>query len=144
VSDAVQKVPKVAREAAELEIDIWCEALGHAFDDQDAREKLISALMDGRITFDGAAETFTYKLRTPIELETGVRLPEVKVSDITAKQYADAFKSIKVDAKDRSASVPMDSILLQASGATGLPLGVVQRIKMRDFAIVQALMGFFG
>ena len=135
--------PKVARDAAELELDIWCETLGVQAD-AETRAKLLSALMAGRITFDAATETFTYQLRTPLDLLNGVRLPQVTVSDITAQEYADAFKSIKIEAKDKTASVSMDSVLLQASGATKLPLGVVQRIQMRDFSVVQALMGFFG
>lgn len=142
MAEAEKKVPKVAHDAAELELDIWCETFGHA-PEADAREKLLAALMDGRITFDAGAETFAYRLRTPLELENGVRLPEVKVSDITAEKYAAAFKTIKVEATSKTASISMDSILLQASGALNLPLGVVQRIKMRDFSVVQALMGFF-
>jgi hypothetical protein len=138
-----KKEPKVARDAAELELDIWCETLEHDPDKED-RATLLSALMAGRITFDAATETFTYALRTPIELETGARLPHVKIADITARQFADAFKSIKVNATDKTASVSMDAILLQLSAASGIALGVVERVKNRDFSVLQALIGFFG
>ncbi len=135
--------PKVARDAAELELGIWVETLGSE-PDAESREKLIAMVMDGRIDFDAASETFTYRLRSPVALENGTKLAEVKVADITVRQFADAYKSIKVTAgAAKEASVSMDSVLLQLSAATGQPFGVVERLKNRDFTMLQALMGFF-
>jgi hypothetical protein len=136
--------PKIARDAAELEIDIWCETLEYKPSAED-REKLLTAYMAGRVSFDPAKENFSYRLRVPVELENHTLLSEVKVTDVTAQQFANAYNSIKVDTKgERTASVPMESILRQASDATGLALGVVQRILSRDFSVIQLLMGFFG
>jgi hypothetical protein len=135
--------PKMVREAAEAELNSWCESLGVKVNNED-REKLLSALMFGRIIFDPKTEEFLYSLRTSVKLENGEMLTSVKIADITAKEFADAYKTIKMSAGDRTASVSMDSVLMQLSAASGLPLGVVQRIKNRDFTVLQVLSSFFG
>jgi hypothetical protein len=92
--------------------------------------------MAGRITFDPATESFTYALRVPMDLENGVRMPTVKIADCAVQQFADSFKGIT--------TASIDLLIRQLSVMTGIAVGVVGRIKSKDFNVLQALMGFFG
>jgi hypothetical protein len=127
--------PKVARDAAELEVGLWEEAMEKPLPADD-KEKVIGALMAGRITFDSSKESFAYRLRVPLELKNGERVVEVNVRDADVQSFADSFKGVT--------SASLDVLMRQLSVMSEVPLGVVGRIKSKDFNVLQALMGFFG
>ena len=69
---------KIYREAAEEEVQGWCELFEITID-LGTREKIVRALMAGRIMYDGKEESFTVHLRKPIQLESGDVIETLKL-----------------------------------------------------------------
>jgi hypothetical protein len=144
-----EKEPKVVREVAELDVDAMLEALGVAAPSADSREMLIVAYMDGRITFDAASEEGTYKLARPIRLENGEMVPSIKFREPNGAelQYINIGQRVEVNAESKTGFMDLG---LAAKGTiryltkvSGLALGVAERMKARDLAVVEAIAGFF-
>ena len=125
--------PKIAREVAEAEARRWAEQLGA--ENETPPEAVVRALMDGRITFDEKAETFTVVLRAPLVLENGDHMTSLQLSEPTALMLRDASKATKDE---------MEIMTRLLSYVTRQPLGVIQRLKQRDVLLVGELIGFFA
>lgn len=123
--------PAIAREAAEAMVKDWELELGATLED-DSRERIVRAVMAGRLDWSGSA--FTYRLVSPIKLESGDVLKVLRLEEPQVGQIRDS-------AKGKRESVDM-SIHLIAS-LTGQPLGVIERLKERDFTAVAEILGFF-
>jgi hypothetical protein len=123
---------KIAPEVAESLVSEWSEALGASLA-LDSRSRLVRAVVAGRLDFDG--ERFTYGLLSPIALENGTTVGEIVISEPTTAQLRDMSKG-------GGDAVTQSTRLLSA--ITGNPLGVVERIKMRDAQTLGAIMDFFG
>lgn len=124
---------KIAREAAETEVQGWCERFG-VTPGPASLESITSALMAGRLTLDEAREEFTIRLRSPIRLENGEVIEELTIGEPDARQLRDANKS-----KDE-----FDQTLRLLAAVSGRPLGVLERLKQKDLILVGEVFGFFG
>jgi hypothetical protein len=144
-----EKTPKVAREVAELEIDLMLEALGVTTPDADARETLILAAMDGRVTFDPASEQGVYKLARPVALANGEKLAQVSFHEPDGEelQYISMGQRVDVDGVKRTGSIDIGQSTRMTirflTKVSNVPLGVAERMKARDLAFIEVITGFF-
>ncbi len=125
--------PVIAREVAEAEVKKWIEILGSDQPDEVVTE----ALMEGRIVFDEKAETFLMSLRSPIALDNGSTIRDLRLAEPTALQLKDASKATK---EEMEITI---RLLAYVSGIEG-GVGVMQRLKQRDLLLAGALLGFFA
>lgn len=124
---------KICREAAEEEVQGWCETFG-ATPDLDSREKLVQSLMSGRIMFDVDSGAFTIQLRKPIQLENGKTIDSLKIDEPDFDQLGKATKTKN--------EVEQAKFLI--SYITGHGVGVIGRLKARDLALCGSVLDFFG
>jgi predicted DNA-binding antitoxin AbrB/MazE fold protein len=147
--DTAEKIPKVARDQAELEVDLMLEALGVDAPEAASRETLILAAMDGRITFDAVSEQGVYKLARPVALANGQKLSEVNFHEPDGEelQYVYAGQRVEVNAKTETAYVDVGQNAKMTTRfltkISNIPLGVAQRMKARDLGVMEAIAGFF-
>jgi len=135
----------IAREAALAEVQGWAEHFGQT-PDAGEHESLLRAMQGGRITFNAEREEFTYALLKPVALDNGESLTTLTVSEPTAGQYASAFRVLKVRQDGGAAVGELDLMgtVKQVASCTGKPYSVIERVRKRDFDVLQALIGFFG
>jgi len=149
MSDPAVKTPKVARDAAELEVDLMLEALGVDAPEAAARETLIVACMDGRITFDSVSEQGIYRLARPVALANGEKLTQVSFHEPNGEelQYVYAGQRMEVNAKSETAFVDLgqnaNMTIRFLTKISKMPLGVAERMKARDLTVIEAIAGFF-
>ncbi len=122
----------IARDAAEEEVQGWCERFKVTLD-LGSRERIVTALMDGRITFDEKAEAFTVQLRKPIHLDNGETVESLKIEEPDTRQLREASK-----VKDE-----FEMSLRLLSSITGQPLGVLDRLKQKDLLLAGGMVSFF-
>jgi hypothetical protein len=135
----------IAREVALAEIAGWAEHFGNV-PDAGEHEVLMRALQAGRLSFNAEREEFVYTLLKPVELENHDILDKLTLAEPTAGQFASAFRVLKVR-KDGNAAVgelDLMGTVKQVASCTGKPYSVIERVRKRDFDILQALVGFFG
>jgi hypothetical protein len=141
--------PKVAREQAELEVDLMLEALGIGAPEAAARETLIVAATDGRIIFDPVSEQGVYKLARPVALENKTTLSQVSFHEPDGEelQYVYSGQRMEVNAKSETAFVDVGQnsrmTIRFLTKISNVPLGVAQRMKTRDLAVMEAIASFF-
>ena len=123
----------IAEEAAEEEVQGWCDNFEVTLD-IGSRERIVRAVMAGRITFDGQAETFDIQLRKPIDLDNGESVTSIKLKEPDTRNLRDANK-----AKD-----DFEMTLRLLSCVSGHPLGVMERIKQKDLILAGEMFNFFG
>ncbi len=126
--------PVVARDVAEKEIESWCEQLECVLEDL-VKEKLVMAVMAGRVAFDSESETFTVRLRTPLTLKNGDILGELKIEGFTFLQQQEATKGTEDPSEVSSRMLSM---------VTGQSSGVLDRLQSKDITTAVAFMGFFA
>ena len=141
--------PKVVRDVAELDVDLMLESLGVSDPKADSREALILAYMDGRISFDSASEEGVYKLARPIRLENGETVPSIKFHEPNGAelQYINIGQRVEVNAESKTGSIDLGlsakATIRFLTKVSGLALGVAEKMKARDLAIVEVIAGFF-
>ncbi len=123
----------IARDAAEEEVQGWCELFRITLDLSE-RERIVTALMAGRIAFDEKNESFTVRLRKPIHLDNGETVESLKIEEADARQIKEANK-VKDD---------FEKSLRLLSSISGQPLGVLDRIKQKDLLLIGDMFNFFG
>lgn len=126
--------PKVAREVAEKEVEGWCDQLECVLDD-GVGDRLALAVMAGRLSLDAESEVFTLKLRSPLTLENGDILGELKIQGPTFRQQQDATKGTE-DVNEISGRM--------LSMVTEQPSGILDRLQMKDVNTAVTLVSFFG
>ena len=140
--------PKIAAEVAAAEYARMVEALDG--NDGDAvREAMVGAIMAGRLSLDG--EALVYTLARPVEHETGggstdrVTLPEPNNEDL---EYVNRGMKVQTSKGGEDVYVDMGDLYVKArrmiTRVGKLPLGIVQRIKRRDMAVLGEICNFFG
>ena len=127
----------LGREVAEKEFDEIAEYwdwIGDTPESDLVRERLVRVLMAGSLVFNKDEETFTYTFRKPIMCENDKTISEITLRELTAGDTRfDASKMTDTDATIR-----------MISASSGLPVGVVDRLGIRDIGIIGALIGFFS
>lgn len=103
-------------------------------DPEDVSMTLVKAYSQKRLTVNVERESFTYQLTKPIKLEDGthVSIIEITEPDGGALEYAGRFKSNEV---------ALANALIAKS--SGLALGLVSRIKQRDYLVLGEILGLF-
>ena len=124
---------KICREAAEEEVQGWCERF-EVTPDLETREKIVRALMAGRIMYDGKEESFTVHLRKPIQLANGQTIDSLRLIEPNAGQIREANK-----VKDE-----LEMVLRLLSSVTDHPLGVLDRLRQKDLVLVGGVFNFFA
>ena len=125
---------KIAREVAEVEVANWEDRFDTVLSPESS-EKLIRVVMRGRIVFDEQTESFTLKLRTPIQLDNGETVSELTLREPKARQARDAGKPGTGD---------VEAVLRMLSAVSGQGLGVIERLGMKDLTVCGELFNFFG
>lgn len=123
----------MTREQAEVELQAIESALDTKIDD-DNRERVLSLIEKDRLMFDEEAESFTMRLRKPIELDNGKTIEELTIKDPTAEQLQ------KADKNDGGFALTLRTI----GFVSGQPIGVINRMKSRDLTAASAVLSFFG
>ncbi len=120
----------IAPAAAEAMVAGWAEALGVKPENPEA---LVRAVEAGRLDWSG--DSFLYLLAAPVKLENSTMLESITISEPTCAQLRDAAKGKAGD---------MDTAIRLISSLSSQPVGVIERIKQRDFTLLAELVGFFG
>ena len=110
---------------------------------------MVGAIMAGRLSLDG--ETLVYTLARPVEHETGggstdrVSLPEPCNEDM---EYVNRGMKVQTSKDGEDVYVDMGELYVKTrrmiTRVGKLPLGIVQRIKRRDMAVLGEICNFFG
>lgn len=141
---------KICEEEAELQLDLILEAFDARLDEDEERAMLISAIMDGRITFDQAKMEVAYQLARPLELKNDEALKEIRLREACAEdlEYINKGFSVDMDPGSKKASVSLGDTYTQtirmAIRLGGLPTGVACRIFRRDVNVLGALGRFLS
>ena len=125
--------PKIAREVAETEVALWAEALGATID-LEMRERIVVAVMAGRVTFDDKAERFAYHLRKPLRLENGTIVEALTIGEANGAQLLSAGR-----AKDG-----ISQTLALLAAVSEQPIGIVERLGQKDIMVASGLLSFFA
>ncbi len=142
--------PVVAQEVAEKEYEAMVEALDGA-DGPNVRAAMMGAIMAGRLSLDGGK--LVYLLAVPIEHEKGGgKTDTVTIAEPTAEdmEYINRGMKVQASADGKEVYIDMGEVYVKTrrllmSGAGGkMPLGLVNRIKRRDMAVLGEVCNFFG
>ena len=121
----------IAREPAEAEVKSWEDRFDTDLSSESS-EKLIRVVMRGRITLDEQTESFTLKLRTPIQLDNGETVNDLTFQEPKASQ-----------ARDMGSDRDLATVLKILSAISGQSLGVLGRLGLKDLVVVGELFNFF-
>lgn len=124
-------MPAIALEVAEGMVSEWEVCLGAKLEAKP-RARIVAAVSGGRLDFDG--EAFAYDLAAPLKLENGTFLARIKIREPAAGELRDAARGGRDE---------MATALSLISSLSGEPLGVIERLKQRDFLLVAEVLGFF-
>lgn len=138
----------VSEDIAEQQLADMEEEFG-AIGDSGARAILVDAAMRGLLDFDSENATVTYRLQKPVSLEDGQSLTELKLTEPDVSQIEQINKGIKVSFDKQGnasadASVQTQTIKRTIAVVAGIPDALLNRAKRRDWAVMEALSGFFG
>jgi len=122
--------PVIAREVAESMVALWAARLDV---DEPPSAHVLRAIMSGRLDYSDAG--FRLRLSAPVELDSGAKLDEVTIREPSGRELRETSRSNRDE---------MDTTLRLLAELSGQPLGVVERIKMRDLTVLGELLGFFG
>lgn len=122
--------PVIAREVAEGMIAEWAHTLDT--DTPDAPHCL-RAIMAGRLDFDGSR--FRYSLAAPVTLDSGERFDSLELAEPTGAILRDA---------SRGKRDQMETTFHTLSLMTGKPVGLIERLKMRDLNALGEMLAFFA
>jgi hypothetical protein len=126
----------VAKEVAEKEFADMCEfwEIDKSEVDQSIKAKLLTAIMRGRLTLNQETSEFSYVLRTPVNLENGETLSKVVLKEFDTEAVGMAAKGDN----------DFLSGLKMVSASSGVALGIIQRMKSKDSAVLAGAIGFLG
>ena len=125
--------PVMDKQTATNEIEGWIE-WAEGVRSAEIVDTLLPAVMRGRVSLDENDDTFTIRLRSPVKLETGEVVESVQIREPTAAEMK----------KAGGRADHVDFLTRLISALSGQPLGVVERIKMKDLNVVASIVSFFG
>lgn len=135
----------MAPEVAEQEYQRMVRCFGVDVD-PDSKAAIIDAIERGLITFDDEAEEVSYKLQRPVS--AGETLTVVKMHELTAAELEYVNKGFVVEGSGSSiradASAVYTKTIRTIVKMSGCALAAANKIKKRDFVILQALANFFA
>ena len=119
----------IEQSAALEELQLIEDDLGVTID-EDNRKRVARAIGRGLITY--ADGEFELKLVAPIALENGKTVDKITVAEPTAEQIK------------RATGDELTMSIKLIAAISGQPVGVIDRMKMRDLTNAGALLAFFG
>ena len=123
----------ICREAAAEIVRGWEDHFDTVLSPETS-EKLVWTVMKGRLNLDEATSTFTLKLRTAVQLENGKAVDELTIREPTAKE-------VRGVGRDGGEVAQVIRIL---SAVSGQPLGIIERLKLKDLTVCGEIFNFFG
>lgn len=123
----------MAEEAARDEISLWADHFEVELSEVEIKS-ILPTVMRGRITFDESKESFTITLKSPINLENGQIVNAIEIREPTAAELQEA---------NRNKADEMTLAIKLYSKLSGQPMGVIQRIKQKDFIAIGEVFGSF-
>lgn len=129
----------LSREVAEKEfqdiVDFWdLIPAKDSADSELSNEKIIRAIMQGRLTLNKEEKTFKYTLTAPIFCENDKTISHITLKEVGAASLPDDL--------DKLSSIRAAIKVL--SHAAELPVGVLERLNNRDINILALLLSFFS
>lgn len=114
-----------------------------------SRPIVLDAIRRGLIDFDETEAALSYSLQKPVELKNGQRLERVTLREPDYAQIERINKGIeiKIDAKGGGtidASVQARQVARIVCVIGGVSPVQFDQIKRRDYAVLEAIAGFFG
>jgi hypothetical protein len=120
------------QEKAQATLAEWTQLFGSELD-EDTRGIILRGIASRRLSFDWDSEKFNVKLIQAVELQNGEKVESISITEPTVDQM-------------RSANMVKDDFaatLAVLSSASGQPLGVINRLKMRDISLAGSVLAFF-
>lgn len=132
---------------AKIELNSICEELG--IDPEGKNYDSFLELVQYGDLFLDKERLVVYSLKKPVESQEGVIvLDKLKFREPTAGELQRALRGIKIDMAGGSSQVDASDTSRKtvnlASALTGVGIGIIEKMKARDFEVVQAITGFFG
>jgi asparagine N-glycosylation enzyme membrane subunit Stt3 len=129
MGDEISVSPEAAQaELARIEEDFDREL------DADSRDVLLRALRAGLLEWDAAENQFRYRLRRPVVLDNGEQITTMSLSEPSVLQVKKAT-AIKDE---------LEQTVKLISYMADVPVGYIDRIRMRDMTVLGVLVGFFA
>lgn len=112
------------------------------------RAIIIDAIQRGLVEFFSEEPSVKYRLQKPVEMGSE-NLIHISMSEPTVAQIKSINKGfqIKSDAKGNfvvDSKIQVDQTCRRISILGEIPEGVVNKIKRRDYAVLEAISDFFG
>lgn len=129
---------KIEREPAEQELQRildFFDLSPEGTDWESQKEKLISAIMKGRISLDEEKANIKLTLVCPLELQNGSTISEFVFKEPTAGD-------LKVMDRYKEGQNMAKTIAL-ASTITSQPIGIIDRLVVRDLQTVAGIVSLF-
>lgn len=123
----------ISKEAAAEQVT-YIEELFDSQLDVESKRKIERAIESGRLEFDDESEAFTIRLVKPVTLQNGETVTHLKIEEPTTEQMTKATR-VKGEVEQASKII---------AAVSGQPTAVIERLKMRDFAIASMVLGFFA
>jgi hypothetical protein len=140
--------PVIAREVAEQLVAEMLDALRTDVASDNDREALVEATMDGLFTFDLDSEEGEYIFARPVRLENGNVFDRIKFHELTAGELEHIEKGQRIEVTDGRGFMDLGDMAIKTARfvhkMTGLPIGVCDRIKKRDVAVIRAMISFLS
>jgi hypothetical protein len=138
---------KVSEDVAEQTVAEMEEEFGAL--DGESRALVLDATQRGLITWDDAEGSLTYTLQKPIEQAEDQPVTSLTFTEPNVEQIEKINKGIQVKTNSQGETVMTAAMQTQqvkriVSVLSGIPEGLANRMKRRDYAVVEALTGFFG
>lgn len=145
---------KVSQDVAEQTVAEMEEEFG-ALGDENSRAVVLDAAMRGLITWDSENATVTYTLQRPIEVEEEQPVASLTFEEPNVEEIEKINRGIQVHTDSNGNAVMDLSIQTQQTKKIVSVLGVTQRgdkipgtllnrMKRRDWGVLEALAAFFG
>jgi len=134
-------------EDAALELESICEELGIEPKGKNY-QSFLELVQQGRLMLDKKG-LVVFTLEKPVESESGsIVLSELKFKEPNASELQRAMKGIKMTAQGdvitMDASDSTQKTINLTSALTGEGIGIIGKIKARDFEVLSAITSFFG
>jgi len=138
----------VSEDVADEQLEAMEEEFGE-LGDAASRAVLHDAIQRGLLDLDRDNVSVTYRLQKPISLDDGQTLSELHLTEPDVSQIEQINKGIKLSFDKNGNATTDASVQTQQTKRTiavvaGIPDALLNRVKRRDWAVMEALSGFFG
>jgi hypothetical protein len=142
----VEKEILINIEDAEIELDRICDDLGIEPAGKN-REAFLKLIQEGSLGFIGGQTV--YNLEKPVRSESGeIVLDKLKFSEPDARQLRKSLNGIKVLSSQGTQTLDMGEATMKVinlgSAMTGVGIGILEKMKARDYEVMAAVTSFFG